>query len=34
MTDPYIGMTTRLGIAFEEMYLRWLRETLALVVGD
>lgn len=34
VTDPYIGMTTRLGIAFEEMYLRWLRETLALVVGD
>jgi len=31
ITDPYIGMTTRLGIAFEEMYLRWLRETLALV---
>ncbi|HEY7124736.1 MAG TPA: PadR family transcriptional regulator [Ktedonobacterales bacterium] len=34
VTDPYIGLTTRLAIAFEEMYLRWLRETLALIAPN
>ncbi len=30
-TDPYIGLTARLAVAFEEMYLRWLHETLELI---
>ena len=34
-TDPYIGLTARLGVAFEEMYLRWLHETCELLApGD
>jgi hypothetical protein len=29
--DPYIGLTARLGLAYEEMYIRRLREALALL---
>lgn len=32
--DAHVGLTVRAGIAFEEMYLRWLRETFALLASD
>ncbi len=31
LTDPYIGLTVHLALTFEEMYLRWLHETLSMV---
>ena len=33
-TDPYIGLTARAAVAFEEMYLRWLHETLMLLAPN
>jgi PadR family transcriptional regulator AphA len=33
-TDPYVGLTARLGVAFEEMYLRWLHEAAAALALD